>query len=269
MAASRSQIIEYCRGLANSGGRVDADGVYNAQCVDLPNMIAIKFFGSRLPGNGIDMSNSARNNGWKVYTSGTIKAGAITTISIPGSPYGHTGVCVEDEVNGSSLHVEQNYGGGGAGLVPARYVRRNRSQHGETILSWFYPPYTDGIDGIIAGASGGVSAGSLNIVNNFIGGDTINFCFNIKNDTAWNPGTMFYYNGAINKIQGIHNEEELKYLTSIYKETTGMSLKSYGWDAKVAPVYVRLFGTLQPGSDQKAIQDALAKIMKEVQEAIT
>ena len=41
---------------------------------------------------------------------------------------------------------------------------------------------------------------------------TMDFFFNIKNDPAWNPGTVFFYNGAINKVQGVHNPDELKYM---------------------------------------------------------
>ena len=88
---------------------------------------------------------------------------------------------------------------------------------------------------------------------------TMDFFFNIKNDPSWNPGTMFFYNGDINEIQGIHNEEELKYIQSCWKECTGRDLKAYGWTAQ-APVYVRLFGTLQPSSKSQAVLDELKKL---------
>lgn len=89
---------------------------------------------------------------------------------------------------------------------------------------------------------------------------SMSFIFNIKNDEAnWNPGTMFFYNGDINEIQGIHNPEELKYIQSCWKETTGRDLKSYGWTAQ-APVYVRLFGTLQPSSKSQEVLDELKKL---------
>ena len=72
--------------------------------------------------------------------------------------------------------------------------------------------------------------------------------FNIKGDPSWNEGTMFFYNGAINKVQPVHNMEELNYMNAIWKECTGRDLKAYGWSNE-APVYVRVFGTLQPGND--------------------
>ena len=88
----------------------------------------------------------------------------------------------------------------------------------------------------------------------------MSFIFNIKNDESnWNPGTMFFYNGDINEIQGIHNEEELKYIQSCWKECTGRDLKAYVWTSQ-APVYVRLFGTLQPSSKSQAVLDELKKL---------
>ena len=97
----------------------------------------------------------------------------------------------------------------------------------------------------------------------------ISFLFNIKNDTGWDPNTVFFYNGAINEIQGVHNTEEHKYINMIYKETHGgRALKSYVWDAEKEPAYIRIFGVLQPGSQVKAIKDALTKIYNEIDKAI-
>lgn len=99
-------------------------------------------------------------------------------------------------------------------------------------------------------------------------GDTMDFIFNIKGDEGnWNPGTMFYYNGAINAIQGIHNPEELKYLQSTYQECTGRELKAYGW-TNLAPVYVRLFGTLQPGASNSEIASAIKKLTDQLNSEI-
>ena len=97
---------------------------------------------------------------------------------------------------------------------------------------------------------------------------TMDFFFNIKNDPAWNPGTIFFYNGAVNKVQGVHNTEELKYMQSIWKECTGRDLKAYGWNTK-APVYVRLFGTLQPGNDKESeIMKQLERLKALLEEAV-
>lgn len=89
---------------------------------------------------------------------------------------------------------------------------------------------------------------------------SMSFAFNIKNDEQnWNPGTMYFYNGDINEIQGIHNMEEMKYLQSCWKECTGRDLKIYGWSAQ-APVYVRIFGTLQPSSKTQEVLDEIKRL---------
>lgn len=100
------------------------------------------------------------------------------------------------------------------------------------------------------------------VVNN------MSFMFNIKGDPSWNEGTMFFYNGAINRIQGVHNMEELKYMNAIWKECTGRDLKAYGWTNR-APVYVRVFGTLQPGNDKESqIMKQLERLKKLLEEAV-
>lgn len=100
------------------------------------------------------------------------------------------------------------------------------------------------------------------VVNN------MSFMFNIKGDPNWNEGTMFFYNGAINKIQGVHNMEELKYMNSTWKECTGRDLKAYGWTNK-APVYVRVFGTLEPGNDKESqIMKQLERLKELLEEAV-
>lgn len=100
------------------------------------------------------------------------------------------------------------------------------------------------------------------VVNN------MSFMFNIKGDPSWNEGTMFFYNGAINRIQPVHNMEELKYMESTWKECTGRALKTYGW-TNMAPVYVRVFGTLEPGNDKESqIMKQLERLKKLLEEAV-
>lgn len=55
----------------------------------------------------------------------------------------------------------------------------------------------------------------------------IRFLFNVKGEPKeWNPGAMYYYNGDINVIQGVHNTEERDYLRSIYNDTLPGSFES-------------------------------------------
>ena len=88
---------------------------------------------------------------------------------------------------------------------------------------------------------------------------SMSFMFNIKGDPNWNEGTIFFYNGDINEIQGVHNPEEFNYMQSCWKECTGRDLKTYGWN-NTAPVYVRVFGTLQPSSKSQAVLDEIKKL---------
>ena len=97
----------------------------------------------------------------------------------------------------------------------------------------------------------------------------VSFLFNVKGDPAnWNPGTIFFYNGSINEIQGVHNTEELKYVGEVYRETTGLELKMYWW-TNMAPVYVRVFGVLNPGASGFHAESIMKKIerIKELSKA--
>lgn len=93
----------------------------------------------------------------------------------------------------------------------------------------------------------------------------MHFSFHIVNDEAqWNPGTVWYYNGDDNTIRGFHNTEELKYIQWAHQDTYGFPLKHYEWDAKVAPVYVRIFGTLEPDPYGKDAATMMKWLEKEI-----
>ncbi len=97
---------------------------------------------------------------------------------------------------------------------------------------------------------------------------TMDFMFKIVNDPWWKAEDIYYYNGAINAIQTIHNSEEMKFMQSIYQETTGRPLQYYTWDSNVAPVQNRIFGTLQPGAPNSSIKrlldDLIAQLNSEI-----
>lgn len=73
------------------------------------------------------------------------------------------------------------------------------------------------------------------------------FFFNIKGDPDWEPGTLFYYNGDVNEVQPVHNLEEMKYVQATYEDAYNRQLVTYFWN-NMAPVYVRFFGVVQPGT---------------------
>lgn len=93
----------------------------------------------------------------------------------------------------------------------------------------------------------------------------INFFFNVKGDPKnFEPGTLFFYNGNDNVVQPVHNLEELKWLQGIYEDCNGKGLKTYWWTSN-APVHIRIFGVLQPGTTGMYSKEIQGKIdyMKE------
>lgn len=250
--ATRSEVLTWVRSLADRGIGVDADGAYGMQCVDLPNMVAQKFFGRAMWGNGIDMLKAGQGLGWRTTGGNELPhAGAIFCMRVSYHGYGHTGIVTgEPDANGNFQTVEQNVDGGMSG-GPARYRTRRLGNPTENIIGFIYPPYSDGL-----GASGGGSSSG----GGASGGDTMDFTFMIGGDDAsgWNAQTIYYYNGAINEVQPIHNLEELKYLRAIYSDTHGFNLKHYEWN-QTAPVYHRIFGVVRPTSADPNTKRALSK----------
>ena len=257
--ATRAEVINWARGLANAGIGVDADGAYGMQCVDLPNMIAQKFFGRSMWGNGIDMLNAGRANGWLTTTSGLPHRGAIFCMRVSYHGYGHTGLVIsEPDGAGRFQTIEQNVDGG-LGGGPARYRTRSLGGGAETIIGFTYPPYSDPIGG------SGIGSVPSNTISKE--SETMDFTFHIKGDPAnWEPNTIYFYNGAVNEIQPVHNPEELKYLRSIYEDTHGRSLKHYSW-TNVVPVYIRVFGVVRPASQDNNVKATLEKLIKKLENA--
>ena len=236
------EVINVAKDLANRGVGVDKDGVYGTQCVDLPAYIVKRFFGKDLWGNAIDLLNSAKDLGFQViYDAPGVnpKAGDIFVMRVSSHIYGHTGLVIEDSDGYTIKSIEQNVDGNTDALSvggPARYVTRNFNG----IIGWFRPSYASTTQ-----QSTNNSADVSSVLTNLKGEKIMYFSFNIKGDPAWNPNTIYLYNGAINEIQGFHNTEEFKWFGIVYKDEYGKDLKHYNWTNNV-PVYVRVFGVLRP-----------------------
>lgn len=124
----QSDFIAYVKSLV--GSRVDQDGYYGAQCVDLIMHVNQKYFGMRTWGNAIDYASNAMPSGFKRYSKGQTnpQPGDILVWNWGSwDIYGHIGICTAfDGVNITS--VEQNVDGGPTSLTyggPARYRTRN------------------------------------------------------------------------------------------------------------------------------------------------
>lgn len=130
---------------ANNGSGVDFDLVYGWQCVDASNTVYFRATGKALWGNAIDLLNSAISQGETVIyeEQGVIaKKGDIFVMEVPGSPYGHTGVVIEDSDGYTLKTIEQNVDGNWDYLEvggPARY--RTRSYAG--MVGYIRPHYDD------------------------------------------------------------------------------------------------------------------------------
>lgn len=121
----------------------DFDGVYGAQCVDEVNRYLYKFWKIKLPGNAIDLLDSAKRQGMTViYDAPGVnpKAGDVFVMSVPTHQYGHTGVVLEDSDGYTIKTVEQNIDGNADALTvggPARLNERDFTG----IIGWIRPEF--------------------------------------------------------------------------------------------------------------------------------
>ena len=120
------QAIDYVRNLADNNIGVNFDGWYGWQCWDLVAKVMYEATGKVVNGNAIDLLDSAKALGIEVVyeAPGVIaKAGDIFVMSVPGSPYGHTGVVIEDSDGVTLKTIEQNVG----------YIRPNYATDSENV----------------------------------------------------------------------------------------------------------------------------------------
>ncbi|MBF0714479.1 SH3 domain-containing protein [Gemella sp. GH3] len=136
---TQTQAINWTK--SKIGGRVDWDGYYGSQCVDLIMAYVGELWKGRVNGNAIHYVNNTLPNGFKRYKKGqvTIQPGDIIVWNMT-LPWGHIGICTA--VNGNLLTcVEQNVDGNADALTrggPARVVNRYDS----LVAAIIRPPYT-------------------------------------------------------------------------------------------------------------------------------
>lgn len=82
---------------------------------------------------------------------------------------------------------------------------------------------------------------------------------------GWHPDKIYYYNGDRNEIIYVGHPEELKYLRSIYNDVYGRELKHYTWNVNV-PVFIRIFGVLQPWTGANGMAKALESLKQKLKE---
>lgn len=149
MAVTKSKFLADVRSVV--GQKLDVDGVYGAQCVDLINYFYKKYWGFRAWGNAIDFANNAMPSGFTRYSAGRVapQAGDILVWRLSNSDhFGHIGICVE--VTGNMVtSVEQNVDGNSDYLRvggPARLKTRNTNRLISIIRPKFDPEATKSLD---------------------------------------------------------------------------------------------------------------------------
>ncbi|TWS94672.1 MULTISPECIES: CHAP domain-containing protein [unclassified Streptococcus] len=146
-AASKTSVINWAENLARSGQGVDYDGVYGWQCVDIVNWVLGKQFGKPIWGNAINLLDSAQQAGYTIIRNdGNAKpqAGDLFVMQTFAHSYGHAGLVVADNGNGTYRTIEQNVDGGATALTlggPARQLNRRLSSQYGNIIGWIRPPY--------------------------------------------------------------------------------------------------------------------------------
>ncbi|TWT12087.1 SH3 domain-containing protein [Streptococcus sp. sy004] len=145
------EVVNWAKGLADSGQGADIDGMWGTQCVDIVNWVTTKYFGKALWGNAIDLMASAESHKFECHympTAANPRTGAVFVMSVPDHGFGHTGLVIEDSDGYSMRTIEQNIDGysdvNGDGINdqlqfggPARYNTRDFTG----VIGWFYPPY--------------------------------------------------------------------------------------------------------------------------------
>lgn len=149
MSVTKSKFLADVKSVV--GQKLDVDGVYGAQCVDLINYFYKKYWGFRAWGNAIDFANNTMPDGFTRYSAGRVapQAGDILVWRLSNSDhFGHIGICVE--ANGSMVtSVEQNVDGNSDYLRvggPARLKTRNTNRLISIIRPKFDPEATKSLD---------------------------------------------------------------------------------------------------------------------------
>lgn len=152
--ATKTQFLDIARGTINQW--VDYDGAYGSQCVDEINTSLTRAGYAALPGNAIDLLNSARARGWQTFgneVGQNPQAGDILVYAAYNHQFGHTGICIADSDGYTIESVEANVDGNADALyngAPARHVVRTDPSGaldfpsaGIRLIGWARPPFEE------------------------------------------------------------------------------------------------------------------------------
>ena len=150
--ATKNKFLEIARSTINQW--VDYDGAYGSQCVDEVNTTLTRAGYAALPGNAIDLLNSARARGWQTFRNVAGQNPQAGDILVYGSYYhqfGHTGILLADSDGYTLDSVEANVDGNSDALyngAPARHViKRDPTgnlafpSNGVYLIGWIRVPF--------------------------------------------------------------------------------------------------------------------------------
>lgn len=260
--------------LAKSGQRLSVNtNPYGSQCVVFPDLAARTFTGKNMSyTNAIDLLSKASSNGFEVFAKGLPKRGYVFVIQANGHVFGHTGIVVVD-CDGNTLEtMETNVDGNYDSLFiggPAR--RKSRIWRGTALID-AQTGYTIGwMIGWYRMFPDTPTISKTEIVqekkkrrNKMFG----SFIFSVKEgDGEFAKGAVYLYNSLTNTVTGLHNQEEVKYVSEWYKEGTDENIPMKTFSTQ-APSYRRLFVGLGTDTTNSRLKNAVSDLKEEFEEGL-
>lgn len=261
--------------LTKSGQRLSVDtNPYGSQCVVFPDLAARTFTGKNMSyTNAIDLLSKASSNGFEVFATGLPKRGYVFVIQANGHVFGHTGIVVVD-CDGNTLEtMETNVDGNYDSLYiggPAR--RKSRIWRGTALIDvqtgytigWMIGWYRMFPDTSTISKAETIQAIKKKRRNKMFG----SFIFSVKEgDGEFAKGAVYLYNSLTNTVTGLHNQEEVKYVSEWYKEGTDENIPMKTFSTK-APSYRRLFVGLGTDTTNSRLKNAVSDLKEEFEEGL-
>lgn len=247
--ATVTELLNYAKSLIGKKVTVPSNP-YGGQCVSFVDHLTQWATGGKYNlsyTNAIDLLSKARANGFEVFYfngSNAPQEGDIWVTRTYSHAFGHTGIFITG--GWQPMTLEQNVDGNADALTNGGWVRQKQRllyQDGtmnynpyiekQALIGWFRLPFDKESASTTNATKKGRKTGMYG-----------SFLFTVtEGDGEFGKGTVFMYNAATNAVTGMHNSEELKYVSEAYKKSYGEDMRTETYSTK-APVYRRLFGGL-------------------------
>lgn len=269
--ATITELLNYAKSLIGKKVTVPSNP-YGGQCVSFVDHLTRWSTGGKYNlsyTNAIDLLSKARSNGFEVFYfngSNAPQAGDIWVTRTYSHNFGHTGIFLTGGWQPTTL--EQNVDGNSDALTNGGWVRQkqrliysdgtmnyNPYIEKQTLIGWFRLP----ID-----KESTNNTPTSTTKKGHKTGMYGSFLFTVtEGDGEFGKGVVFMYNAATNSVTGMHNSEELNYVSEAYKKSYGEDMRTETYSTK-APAYRRVFGGLN--TDTKGGYSRLDDIKKQLAE---